>query len=59
MAAIRLSSFTTALYAGVFLLITLAFMLLQEAIAMQFGANAELGAMDRAATRRNWIALGA
>jgi uncharacterized membrane protein len=59
MAETRLSSFTTALYAGIFLLITLAFMLLQKAIALQFGSNAELRAMDRAATRRNWIALGA
>jgi hypothetical protein len=32
-------------------------MLLQQAIAMQFGAGTQLRAMDRAATKRNWIAL--
>jgi uncharacterized membrane protein len=34
-------------------------MLLQKALALQFGAIAELRAMDRAATKRNWIALAA
>jgi len=42
----RVRSFTTVLYAGIFPLITVVFMLLQKAIAWQFGANAEL---------RRWI----
>jgi uncharacterized membrane protein len=37
MAETRISPFTTSLYAGIFLLITVAFMLLQKAIALQFG----------------------
>jgi uncharacterized membrane protein len=57
MAANRMNSLTTALYASIFLLITVAFMFLQWAISKQFGADAELKAMDRAASRRNWIAL--
>jgi hypothetical protein len=57
MAESRMAPFATALYAGIFLLITVAFMILQKVIARQFGASAELRAMDRAATKRNWIAL--
>ena len=57
MAESDLGSFTTALYAGIFLLVTLAFILFQRVIAKQFGLSAELRAMDRAARRRNWTAL--
>jgi uncharacterized membrane protein len=53
----KMDSFTTALYAGIFLLVTIAFMLFQNVIARQFGGNAELLAMDRAGRKRNWIAL--
>jgi uncharacterized membrane protein len=52
----KMDSFTTALYAGIFLLVTIAFMLFQDTIAKQFG-TAELQAMDRAGRKRNWIAL--
>lgn len=53
----NMHSFTTALYAGIFLMVTIAFMLLQKEISMQFGTDAELIAMDRAASKRNWVAL--
>src|ERR1035438_8208422 len=53
----RMSSFPTALYAGIFTLVTVAFMFLQEAIAGQFGDDREWRAMDRAASKRDWIAL--
>jgi uncharacterized membrane protein len=59
MAESRMAPFTTAVYAGIFLLITIAFMILQNVIARQFGPNSELRAMDRAGRRRNWIALAA
>jgi len=48
MAENRMDPFTTALYAGIFLLVTVAFM-----------TDARLRAMDRAARKRNWIALAA
>ncbi len=57
MAANRMNPFTTALYAGIFLLMTLAFMLLQRSITRQFSERADLQEMTRAATWRNWIAL--
>jgi uncharacterized membrane protein len=57
MAETWLHPFATALYAGIFLLVTVAFMILQKVIAGQFGSSAELIAMDRAASKRNWIAL--
>jgi hypothetical protein len=52
-----MDSFTTALYAGVFLMVTISFMLFQNSIAKQFGDDGELLAMDRAGRRRNWVAL--
>jgi uncharacterized membrane protein len=57
MAENRMNSFTTALYAVNFLLITLAFHLFQWAITRQLAEEAELTRMARAATYRNWIAL--
>jgi uncharacterized membrane protein len=57
MAETRLHPFATALYAGIFLLVTLAFIGFQKVIAGQFRSEAELIAMDRAASKRNWIAL--
>jgi uncharacterized membrane protein len=57
MAETHLHPFATALYAGIFLLVTVAFILLQKVIARQFGSDPELQAMDRAANKRNWIAL--
>jgi hypothetical protein len=57
MAETRLDPFPTALYACIFLLVTIAFMLLQLAIAKQVGTNTQLRATDRVATKRNWIAL--
>jgi uncharacterized membrane protein len=59
MAETRFDPFTTALYAGIFLLVTVAFMILQHRIALQFGTNHELHEMNRAANQRNWIALSA
>lgn len=56
MAESRLDSFTTSLYAGIFCLVTLSFMLFQSVISKQF-ETAELKAMDRSGRRRNWIAL--
>jgi uncharacterized membrane protein len=50
-------SFATALYAGIFLLVTVAFMLFQNTIARQFGTDAKLRAMDRAGRKRNRVAL--
>jgi uncharacterized membrane protein len=52
----KMDSFTTALYPGVFLMVTIAFMLFQNMIARQF-RTAELRAMDRAGRKRNWAAL--
>lgn len=52
----KMDSFTTACYAGIFLLVTIAFMLFQNTIAKQF-ETAELREMDRAGRKRNWIAL--
>jgi uncharacterized membrane protein len=57
MAENQMNSFTTALYAVVFLLITIAFNLFQGAVTRQSGGEAGLQAMVRAARRRNWIAL--
>jgi len=57
MAENHMNSFTTALYAVVFLLITVAFNLLQSAITRQSKEHAELQATVQAARRRNWIAL--
>ncbi len=57
MAETHMNSFTTCLYAVIFLLITIAFNLFQSAITRQSGEEAELQAMVRAAKRRNWIAL--
>jgi uncharacterized membrane protein len=57
MAESRMDSFTTALYAGIFLLVTIAFMQFQNTIARQFGNDAELRAMDHVGRKRNWIAL--
>jgi uncharacterized membrane protein len=57
MAENRLEPFTTALYAGIFFLITAAFMILQKVIASQFGSDNDLKEMDRGARKRNWIAL--
>jgi len=57
MAETRMDPFTTALYAGIFLLITIAFMFFQKVIASQFQGDTRLMLMDRAARRRNWIAL--
>jgi uncharacterized membrane protein len=53
----HLHPFATALYAGIFLLVTAAFMLLQKVVAVQFGSDPGLKAMDRGASRRNWITL--
>jgi uncharacterized membrane protein len=53
----HMNSLTTALYAVVFLLITVAFNLFQRAITRQAGEEAGLKALVRAASRRNWIAL--
>jgi uncharacterized membrane protein len=57
MAETRMAAFTTALYAGIFLLVTVAFIFLQKVIASQFGSDPHLIAMDRSASKRNWIAL--
>jgi hypothetical protein len=51
-----LSGCACRLRAGIFLLVTIAFMLFQNMIARKFG-TAELRAMDRAGRKRNWIAL--
>jgi uncharacterized membrane protein len=57
MAENHMNSFTTALYAVVFLLITVAFNLFQSAITRQSKEQAELQASVQAARLRNWIAL--
>lgn len=57
MAENRMNSFTTAVYAGIFLLVTVAFMILQKTIAAHLKSDPKLRAMDRAAGKRNWIAL--
>jgi uncharacterized membrane protein len=57
MAENHMSSLPTALYAVVFLLITVAFSLFQKAITRQAGEDAELKALTRVAKRRNRISL--
>ena len=57
MAGHRMDSFTTALYAFVFMLITIAFMFFQGAIARQAEMTSAEKALVKTATRRNWIAL--
>jgi uncharacterized membrane protein len=57
MAENRMNSFTTALYAGNFLLITVAFMFFQWAITRQIDMLERESAAVRAATWRNWVAL--
>jgi uncharacterized membrane protein len=57
MAETRMNSFPTALYAAVFLAITIAFSFLRGAIARQFGEDPALAAMDRLANRKDWAAL--
>jgi uncharacterized membrane protein len=59
MAETRMAAFTTALYAGIFLLVTVAFIFLQKVVSGQLGSDPRLIAMDRAASKRNWIALAA
>ena len=53
----RAQPFPTALYALVFLLITIAFSIFQLAVNQQVGDDAELQPKIEASTRRNWIAL--
>jgi uncharacterized membrane protein len=53
----RMDSFTTALYAVNFLLITVAFMFFQWAVSRQIDLTPAESAAVRLATRRNWIAL--
>jgi uncharacterized membrane protein len=53
----RMDSFTTALYAFIFLLVTISFMLFQNVIARQFGHDPDLRTMDQAGRKRNWLAL--
>jgi len=57
MAEHRMDSFTTALYAVNFLLITVAFMFFQWAITRQIDLTAMENAAVRVANWRNWIAL--
>ena len=57
MAENHMNSFTTALYAVVFLLITVAFNLFQLAITRQMREGAEPKSMVQTAKRRNWIAM--
>jgi uncharacterized membrane protein len=57
MAENHMDPLPTALYALVFLLITVAFKLFQTAIARQAGEEADLMALLRAARRRNRISL--
>jgi uncharacterized membrane protein len=53
----RMNSFTTAVYAFVFLLITVAFMLFQWSITRQVEMSGAEVAAVRVATQRNWVAL--
>jgi uncharacterized membrane protein len=53
----RMHAFTTALYAGNFLLITVAFMFFQWAITRQIDMTEGESAAVRMATKRNWVAL--
>jgi uncharacterized membrane protein len=57
MAENRMNSFTTALYAVNFLLITVAFMFFQWTITRQIDMTDRESAAVRMATRRNWVAL--
>lgn len=57
MAEQRMDSFTTALYASVFLLITVTFMLFQWSITRQIEMTAGESAAVRVATWRNWVAV--
>jgi uncharacterized membrane protein len=57
LAETRMNSFTTALYALDFLLVTIAFMFFQWAITRQLELTDGEQAGVRMATRRNWLAL--
>lgn len=57
MAESRMTSFVTAVYSSLFLLVTLAFMLLQRVILKQLPKNDNLATMERGANKRNWVAL--
>jgi uncharacterized membrane protein len=57
MAEHRMDSFTTALYAFVFLLITVAFMFFQWTVTRQLDMTDAENAAVRVATWRNWIVL--
>jgi TMEM175 potassium channel family protein len=60
MAENRMDRFTAAVYAAVFLCVTLAFMLFQEAVTRQTAQeDAALRVKIGAARKRNWLALGA
>jgi len=52
----RMDPFPTALYAAIFLAITLAFMIFQRSITKQVVDIADARAMCEAGGRRNWIA---
>jgi uncharacterized membrane protein len=53
----RLNSFTTALYALEFVLITISFHFLQGTVVSDFGDDPKLRAMARTIKRRNRLAL--
>jgi len=57
MAENRMQPFTTALYAGVFFLVTVAFMILQKTVANESAPDGESKQRYRTASKRNWIAL--
>ena len=59
MAENRMAAFATALYAGVFLLSTVGYVLLQKAVTAQAQSASGLRRIERAADRRNWISLAA
>ncbi len=53
----RLNAFTTALYAGMCVLITISFNFLQGTIVREFGDDQKLQTLARGSQRRNWLAL--
>jgi uncharacterized membrane protein len=57
MAENRMAPFTTACYAGVFLLITIAFIFFQRSATRHLASDHKLKTMLRVANRRNLIAL--
>ncbi len=59
LAATRMAPFSTAIYAGNFVVVSIAFMLFEHRVALQIEPDDhEIQQARRLANRRNWIALG-